>query len=147
MLAPPCKVVIYTGDQKCTRLNERFCTSLNWHLYVLPRLALEGSDKCACTRGKRPKRPRGASRRSWTYRKAEAPCLALTSAGRPESKASFQLSTEGLKRPRGAGRRSWTYRKAEAARSDSTRTGASDKKTLFVFLRGGEVTRESSRRS
>ena len=114
---------------------------------VLPRQALEDSDKCACTRGKRPKRPRGASRRSWTNRNAKAPCLALTSAGRPESKASFQLSTEGLKRPRGAGRRSWTYRKAEAARSDSTRTGASDKKTLFVFLRGGEVTRESSRRS
>ncbi|WP_158582905.1 hypothetical protein [Lysinibacillus yapensis] len=50
-----------------------------------------------------------------TNSEAEAPGLAPTdvlciesgaadtSAGRPESKASFQLSTEGLKRPRGAG--------------------------------------------
>ena len=38
------------------------------------------------------------------HRNAEAR-LAPTSAGRHESKASFQLSTEGLKRPGGAGRK------------------------------------------
>ena len=35
MLAPPSKVVICRGNQKCPRLNERFCTYLQAHLQRL----------------------------------------------------------------------------------------------------------------
>ncbi|RIJ69682.1 hypothetical protein CW357_04840 [Rummeliibacillus sp. TYF005] len=76
---------------------------------------------------------RAASARSRIKLNAERVRLAPTSAGRPESKACFQLLTEGLKRPRGAGARSWIKLNAEAACSDPKITKAFESKTSFQF--------------
>ncbi|RHW36223.1 hypothetical protein D1B33_11340 [Lysinibacillus yapensis] len=79
--------------------------------------------------------------------KSASALLAPTSAGRPESKASFQLSTEGQTAPRGAGRWSWTLVKAQAPRKRNKKNASisSYEKTETHFARFHSDWKQSDR--